>query len=101
MFICTASITSTVKAGVLCDEELEELAVSLGDQWKVLGRRLGITRSTLATIDDEDENYSEKAYIMLLVWKRRERGGATYKVLQEALRHRLVGLASLAEKFCK
>ena len=55
----------------------------------------------LATLDKENEKFSDKAYGMLIVWKQREGKGATYKVLQEAQRHRLVRLASLEEEFCK
>ena len=43
---------------------------------------------------------SEKAYAMLLAWKQRKGLDATYIVLNQALRNKLVNRADLAQEFC-
>ena len=90
----------TVKEGIPSEEELEELSVKIAEAWKPLGRRLKIHEAKLIAFHKENEEYSEKAYKMLLHWK--ERGGptATYQVLYDALCHKLVKKRLLAEEFC-
>ena len=46
------------------------------------------------------EEISEKAYAMLLSWKKRKGSEATYRVLNDALRDTRVNRTDLAEKFC-
>ena len=89
-----------VKEGNPSDEELETLSQSIAKGWKPLGRRLGMDESRLTGFDKDNKEYSEKAYQMLLFWKRREASAATYRVLHGALCHSLVNRRDLAEKIC-
>ena len=72
----------------------------IGDGWKKLGRRLEFDEAMLASFHRENEELSEKAYAMLLAWKRRQGSAATYRVLYEALCNSYVGRKDLAEKIC-
>lgn len=77
------------------------MAYEISSVWKTLGRRLlDNDESSLDAIDDENKRYSEKAYQMLLTWKRAEGSRATFRVLHDALGHRFVNRRDLAEKFC-
>ena len=89
-----------VKEGSPSDEELEDIAGRIAGAWKSLGRRLDFGESKLTGFHKENEEYSEKAYKMLLAWKQRDASKATYQVLYEALCHRLVNRKDLAEEFC-
>ena len=90
-----------VKSGILSDDELEEVSTSIDNNWRALGRRLGVHESMLTAFDKENEQLSDKAYHMLMHWKQRGGGlPATYQVLYEALCHKLVRRKDLAEEFC-
>ena len=89
-----------VKEGNPSDTELEDLGGKIACKWKALGRRLGFGESELTGFHKNNEEYEEKAYAMLLAWKQREGGEATYQILKEALCHHLVGRTDLAEEFC-
>ena len=66
-----------------------------------LGRRLlESDEPLLYSIDKENPEYREKAYQMLLKWKRAEGSRATFQVLHDALCHHFVNRRDLAEKFC-
>ena len=95
-----ASLYVVVKQGVPQDEVLETLSREIGEAWKPLGRRLKFGEAALKGFHKDNEEYSEKAYQMLLFWKQREGSAATYQVLNDALCHDLVEKTSLAEKFC-
>ena len=70
-------------------------------EWRKLGRRLlDNDEAALEAIDKENEQYSEKAYKMLLKWKRAKGSGATFGVLHKALCHSYVNRQDLAEEFC-
>ena len=90
----------TVKQGTPSDEELEAISYKIALEWKPLGRRLKIEESRLVAFHKENEEYSEKAYQMLLHWKQREGTNGTYLVLHEALCHSLVNRKDLADTFC-
>ena len=90
-----------VKEGTPSDEELETLSQLIAESWKPLGRRLGMNESRLMAFHKDNEEYSEKAYQMLLFWKRREGSAATYQVLHDALCHSLVNRRDLAEEICE
>jgi len=90
----------TIKKGGPSLEELEDLAGCIAEAWKTLGRRLKFDESQLTGFHKENEEYSEKAYKMLLAWKQINASAATYRVLHDALCHNLVRRRDLAEKFC-
>lgn len=92
-----------VKQGTPSDEELEELGSEIHAErtsWKKLARRLKIEESKINGIDNKDEELSEKAYQMLLYWKQKHGSDAIYKVLFEALNHKMVNRIDLAKKYC-
>lgn len=80
--------------------ELEYLASMLGSAWKRLGRRLKINELKLGEVDEANKDLWEKGYKMLLYWKMYNGHAATYEILGDALRHRLVCRRDLARKFC-
>lgn len=90
----------TVKAGRPSDEELEELSLEIPVKWKKLGGRLGFKNAEITAFHKNNEELGEKAYAMLLAWKRKEASDATYRVLYDALCHKLVQCKSLAQRFC-
>ncbi len=89
-----------VKEGIPDDEVLERLAQKIPDKWKKLGRRLKIGEEYLIAIHLEHEQCSEKAYNMLLKWKRGNTSNATFLVLFYTLCDYLVDRRDLAETFC-
>ena len=89
-----------MKEGTPTDDDLEELSQRIAQAWKKLGRRLQFDDSKIAKFDEENKEYDEKPYQMLLYWKRRDGSDATYQVLYDALCHKLVAQRGLAEEFC-
>ena len=89
-----------VKDGELTNDELEELAGKLGSSWDALGRRLGFTNARITGFHKDNEEYANKPLKMLFRWREKEGSDATYRVLYNALCHRLVQRADLAEQFC-
>ena len=87
-----------VKQGVPSDEDLEWLSHHVEQEWKVLGRRLRIKEERLCATDTDHPDMVEKAYQMLRHWKEKNGSAATYKVLHDALCHRLVSRRDLAEQ---
>ncbi|XP_066019797.1 NLR family CARD domain-containing protein 4-like isoform X2 [Pocillopora verrucosa] len=79
------------------DEDLEWLSQKL-DEWKRVGRRLKIEEARLTAFDNENKEWSEKIYKVLLHWKERDGSAATYTVLHDALCHPLVNRTDLAEQ---
>ena len=96
MLFCDAFLFS-VKQGVPSDKDLEWLSQKL-ENWKTLGRRLQIEEVKLMMIDDENTEFIEKIYKMLLHWKERNGSTATYTILHDALCHPLVKRTDLAEQ---
>ena len=82
------------------DEELEYLSRELAEKWKTLGRRLGFNDAAIDNYDQANKELAEKGYKMLMGWKQKGGCEATYKVLYDALCHKLVKCKRLAEQFC-
>ena len=61
------------------------LAKDLGQNWRDLGRMLGIAEKELEDIDVKIEDLHEKGRAMLVEWKGGSGDNATTEVLQEAL----------------
>lgn len=90
---------AAVKDGVPDEGVLDELAEEIPGDWEKLGRRLLKNHeATLEAIDMEKRQCREKAYKMLLEWKRAKGSHATYRVLYDALCG--AKRKDLAEKFC-
>ena len=82
------------------DDVLENLSKKVSNDWKTLGRRLTFHEAELQEFDNSHEEISEKAYAMLLAWKRRGGSDATYSVLNQALCDTRVKRKDLAQEFC-
>ena len=95
--LCCDVFVFVVKQGVPSDEDLERLSQKL-DKWKKVGRRLEIEEARLTAFDNENKEWSEKIYKMLLHWKERDGSAATYTVLHDALCHPLVSRRDLGGK---
>ena len=65
----------------------------------MLGRRLGVSEPELDGIDHEHNHQAEKAYQMLIKWRKKKGSAATYQPLCDGLEHELVQRRDLAEKF--
>ena len=89
---------AAVKEGIPSYEDLEQLSVKVGE-WKPLARRL-LESSQVEALDKDNEEWSEKAFAMLIIWKRKKGSEATYRCLYDALCHDLVNRRDLAEEFC-
>ena len=83
----------------MVDDELELLSLKLVENWRSLARRLQFQEAEIKTFDMENEQVSEKVYMMLIKWKSREASDATYQVLHDALCHPSVNRRDLAYKF--
>ena len=99
LMLCCDVFMFLVKQGVPRDQDLEWLSQQL-EKWKAVGRRLEIKEAKLTAFDDENKEYSEKIYKMLLHWKKRDGPSATYTVLHNALCDTLVNRTDLAEQLC-
>lgn len=97
----TAPTTPRVKIGVPTNEELETISEKIAEGWKSLGRRLKIEEPKLTAFHKQNEEYTEKAYKMLLHWKSRDGSNATYLVLDDALCHPKVNKKDLAQEICR
>lgn len=89
-----------LKEGVPKEEELEELGMSIGDEWTQLGRRLKIEELIFQVLCRNFDSHQERVCRMLIHWKRQQGSAATYKSLSHALKHKLVKRNDLAEKYC-
>ena len=81
------------------DDVLENLSKKVSNDWRTLGRRLTFDEAELQEFDNGHEQISEKAYAMLLDWKRRGGSDAAYSVLNQALCDTRVGRKDLAQEF--
>ena len=81
------------------EHKLELLSKKISNDWRTLGRRLAFQEADLQEYDDGHRQISEKAYAMLLAWKKREGSAATYSVLHQALCDPCVNRRDLAQKF--
>ena len=95
----TTCLSSTVafKEGKPGDLELDELAGKIGQKWKKLGIRLGISNDVL---DEIAANANDKPLQMLLRWRDTTSSATPYRELYDALCHSRVGLNNLAKEFC-
>ena len=82
------------------DDVLENLSKKVSNDWRTLGRRLTFHEAELQEFGNIHEEISEKAYAMLLAWKRRGGSDATYSVLNQALCDTRVKRKDLAQEFC-
>ena len=74
--------------------------MELGDKWEQLGRRLGFNQAAITRFDRDHKGLNEKAFQMLIAWRKKEGADATYKVLYDALCDKRVQCKELAQRFC-
>ena len=89
-----------MKQGTPTYDELEQLGEKIAGEWKKLGRRLKIDEPRLQEIHQTHNRMSEKGYHMLQHWRQENGSDATYQVMCNALKHKLVQRRDLAEQFC-
>ena len=94
------TVVISVKTGTPSDDDLEELANMLAENWQKVGRRLGIDQARITAYHKENEKLSEKAFKMLLDWKQSKGSDGTYQDLYDALCHKLVKCKLIAEDVC-
>ena len=85
------------KDGKPGDLELNKLGGKIGAEWNTLGLHLGIGQDVLDRIDT---NEKEKAYRMLLHWRKTTSSNTLYRDLYCALCQDEVGRNNLAKEFC-
>ena len=90
----------SVKDGAPSHDELEELALKLGDSWEPLGRRLGFNDVEIVGFNKDYQGFAKKPLKMLFRWKQKQGSKATYQVLYDALCNKFVERMDLAEEFC-
>ena len=74
--------------------------MELGDKWEQLGRCLGLKQAAITRFDRDLKGLNEKAFQMLIAWRKKEGADATYIVLYDALCDKRVQCKELAQRFC-
>ncbi|PIK39683.1 hypothetical protein BSL78_23473, partial [Apostichopus japonicus] len=79
-------------------ESLRDLSEEIQNEWKAVGRNLGLDDSKLYNLERDytNQGHKETVYQMLLTWKQRNGSQATYRALGEALK--AAGRTDLQEK---
>lgn len=79
------------------DKDLKELSGLLTDEWRNVGRALGVDEATIQRLLAQNVmNHREAIHQVLLKWKKDKGGDATYGVLAQVLREE--GRTDLAEQ---
>ena len=76
------------------------MGAEIAEKWTTLGRRLDVSDAELEGINQGHAQLAEKGYHMLKHWRQNKGFAATYQVLCDGLKHKLVQRQDLAEKFC-
>lgn len=71
---------------IVTDKTLSHVAKELSDDWKFVGRTLGLSDPCLYGIEDDNATVSEAKYKMLLAWKHKLGSEATNEMLAGALK---------------
>lgn len=90
-----------IKKGTPTEQELQRLAEEIPEDWKRLGRAVGLKEKHLKIIEiDNPDNVFERALATLFKWKEKQGQEATYQKLATALDDELVQRRDLVETFC-
>ncbi|KAL9979074.1 hypothetical protein ACROYT_G016676 [Oculina patagonica] len=90
-----------IKKGTPTDQELQRLAEEIPEDWKRIGRAVGLKEKHLKIIEiDNPDDVCERAYATLCKWVEKQGTDATYRKLARALDDELVQRRDLVEKFC-
>ena len=84
----------------MLEQDLLNLSFDLGAKWKRLAYALGISVSSIETVDKKNQPDDEKCFNLLLAWKQGCGSQATYEALEAGLSHNFVLRKDLAEKYC-
>ena len=90
-----------LKTGIPTDEELQRLAHDIPEDWKRIGRAVGLKEKHLRIIEiDKADDVCERALATLYKWKEKQGQEATYTRLALALDDSLVQRRDLVEEYC-
>jgi len=90
-----------IKKGAPTEQELQRLAEEIPEDWKRLGRAVGLKEKHLKIIEiDNPDDVFERALATLFKWKEKQGQEATYQKLATALDDELVQRRDLVETFC-
>ena len=90
-----------IKKGTPTEQELQSLAEEIPEDWKRLGRAVGLKEKHLKIIEiDNPDSVFERALATLIKWKEKQGQEATYQKLATALDDELVQRRDLVETFC-
>ena len=90
-----------LKTGTPTEEELQRLAQEIPEDWKRIGRAVGLKEKHLKIIEiDNAADVCERALATLYKWKEKQGRDATYAKLAAALDDDLVQRRDLVEAFC-
>ena len=85
----------------MAQKDVMDIAKAVVNEWKRVGRALGMEDATLDTIEqDNKRNTAEQSYQMLRQWKQQNPSNVTYGALAEALLHRTVDMCSVVQDYC-
>ena len=87
--------------GTPTEQELQRLAEEIPEDWKRLGRAVGLKEKHLKIIEiDNPDDVFERALATLFKWREKQGQEATYQKLARALDDELVQRRDLVETFC-
>ncbi|KAJ7380902.1 hypothetical protein OS493_004485 [Desmophyllum pertusum] len=87
--------------GTPTDQELQRLAEEIPEDWKRIGRAVGLKEKHLKIIEiDHADDVCERALATLYKWQEKQGQEATYERLAQALDDELVQRRDLVEIFC-
>ena len=90
-----------LKTGIPTEEKLQRLAQEIPDDWKRIGRAVGLKEKHLKIIEiDHAHDVCERALATLFKWREKQGREATYANLAAALDDDLVQRRDLVEAFC-
>jgi hypothetical protein len=88
------------REGYIKLDNLRHLALKAVDEWKELGRALGLKNWQITIIDRDNPKIAEKSYQMLITWVYCMPEEATLEKLKKALEDITVGRGDLVKDYC-
>ena len=95
-FYCYIEKATGLRSRIVTELLLDDISDDVGTCWCKLGLKLKIGRSKIHNLGEEYRYNREKAYALLLMWKRQEGRRATVGHLSDALSS--IGEKGIAEK---
>ena len=84
------------------DEDIRRISSDISKEWKQIGRILLLPNADaiVDSIDVDENTVYEKAYKMLMKWKRKKVSNANYKALAAAFEDSTVDRDDLISTYC-